>query len=50
MDYFKPTTGAEHLGGDKNARDKFKDHEHYQMKNIGLLKIKLIKLLLFIII
>jgi len=19
----------EHIGGDKNARDKFKDHEHY---------------------
>jgi len=27
---FQTYYSAEHLGGDKNARDKFKDHEHYQ--------------------
>ena len=27
---FQAYYSAEHLGGDKNARDKFKDHEHYQ--------------------
>ena len=27
---FQTYYSAEHLGGDKNARDKFKNHEHYQ--------------------
>ena len=27
--FFQTYYSAEHLGGDKNARDKFKDHEHY---------------------
>ena len=27
---FQAYYSAEHLGGDKNARDKFKDHEYYQ--------------------
>ena len=30
MVFFKLTISAHHLGGDRNARDKFKDHEHYQ--------------------
>ena len=28
--FFQTYYSAEHLGGDKNARDKFKDHEHYE--------------------
>ena len=27
---FQTYYSAHHLGGDRNARDKFKDHEHYQ--------------------
>ena len=27
---FQAYYSAEHLGGDKNARDKFKDHKHYE--------------------
>ena len=27
---FQTYNSAHHLGGDRNARDKFKDHEHYQ--------------------
>ena len=27
---FQTYYSAPHLGGDRNARDKFKDHEHYQ--------------------
>ena len=28
--FFQTYYSAHHLGGDRNARDKFKDHEHYE--------------------